>query len=380
MLKRFSDFAPIHFYKNLQGNIELSVLKEMPNDKLYIYCGLLDGEKEDKELIACVDNKRLIEYTGFTLDEAESIVDAAYPYRGRMRWFATHAYFRREEPQMTESLIEQLTVRFNETYIPSPDVRAYLFEIGHQFSDFEKAVIIANHALLSNTQKKRDLKKLYEITEDENVRARIEKELSHLQNDRRYRDDYFAEFKKDGLFEKIFIPHDFRNGDIVISMEDEPKPDGTVMLGAILGYSGEQYEFYKNMRGDYSDVQIAVDMPFTYEKGATRAYDYLGGFSHVHVNPIYIKRLCLPHDDERRGYIEYLAEKYSENNIWETKGRHPQRINAILRTIKSVWRQNSDLCLGQLLSVAADKDDVFSIEDDDLMDGIWRHFIREDGV
>lgn len=95
MLKKFNDLSPLHFYRYICKDVELSVLKEMPDDKLYIYCEDMTGSK-DKELIACADDKRLIEYSGFSLSEAEDVVEVASSCCGRMRWLAIHEYFKHD--------------------------------------------------------------------------------------------------------------------------------------------------------------------------------------------------------------------------------------------------------------------------------------------
>lgn len=42
MLKKFNDLSPLHFYRYIcKGDVGLSVLKEMPDDKLYD--DLMDG-------------------------------------------------------------------------------------------------------------------------------------------------------------------------------------------------------------------------------------------------------------------------------------------------------------------------------------------------
>ena len=46
-----------------------------------------------------------------------------------------------------------------------------------------------------------------------------------------------------------------------------------------------------------------------------RGYDYLGEFSHSHVNPIYIERIQLPESDARKHYIDYLVETYDKQYL-----------------------------------------------------------------
>ena len=75
-------------------------------------------------------------------------------------------------------------------------------------------------------------------------------------------------------------------------------------MGIILNYSDKDYELYKKLKGDYSDVQICVDIKFD---GAA----YQGEFEHEHINPIYIERMTLNEKDERKSYLNYLTNFYS---------------------------------------------------------------------
>ena len=42
---------------------------------------------------------------------------------------------------------------FIDEFIPSKDTRAYLHSIHHEFTDFEKATIVANHIMISYEKK-----------------------------------------------------------------------------------------------------------------------------------------------------------------------------------------------------------------------------------
>ena len=46
--------------------------------------------------------------------------------------------------------------------------------------------------------------------------------------------------------------------------------------------------------------------------------------------------------------------------------RDPKRIECVLNTVREVWEKVPDYRLGQLLAVAAESPDLFSIEDTDL--------------
>lgn len=77
-------------------------------------------------------------------------------------------------------------------------------------------------------------------------------------------------------------------------------------IGIILSYFDDDYELYKNLRGDYSDVQVCVDIKFD-------GVAYQGEFEHEHINPIYIERMSLNEKDERIAYLKYLTNLYSKN-------------------------------------------------------------------
>ena len=63
--------------------------------------------------------------------------------------------------------------------IPSKDVREYLKEKGHVFTDFEKATLIYNHSEMSFTEKAVYLKGLMEQTENETLKEEIQDRLSY---------------------------------------------------------------------------------------------------------------------------------------------------------------------------------------------------------
>lgn len=60
--------------------------------------------------------------------------------------------------------------------IPSKDVREYCKSIGHEFSDFEKATIIYN-SNMTEEEKSKLLKKLADVTNDENTKTQIYERL-----------------------------------------------------------------------------------------------------------------------------------------------------------------------------------------------------------
>ena len=200
---------------------------------------------------------------------------------------------------------------FIDEFIPSNDTRAYLHSIHHEFTDLEKATIVANHITISYEKKVKWLTEFMNEIADDSLKNRISKTLFQIKKDRKYyrKSNTVLEALpyNEPLFDFVFIPHDFRHGDIVRSLYGDWN---TTMfnekVGIILNYYDEDYEFYKNLRGDYSDVQICVDIKFD-------GVAYQGEFAHEHINPIYIERMSLNEKDERIAYLKYLTNLYNKN-------------------------------------------------------------------
>ncbi|CDB88922.1 uncharacterized protein BN565_01123 [Clostridium sp. CAG:253] len=122
----------------------------------------------------------------------------------------------------------------------------------------------------------------------------------------------------ESLFDFVFIPHDFRHGDIVRSLYGGWNTNKLCeKVGIILCYSDKEYELYKKLKGDYSDVQVCVDIKFD-------GVAYQGEFEHEHINPIYIERMTLNEKDERRAYLNYLTNLYSKKNTMIEVGNKPE--------------------------------------------------------
>lgn len=157
----------------------------------------------------------------------------------------------------------KLDLDFIDQFIPSRDTRRYLHSIQHEFSDSEKATIVANHLMLSYKDKISWLSAFKETVPDAELKVRIEKAIKYIRKDKKsYQKGWRVDYN-DALFDFVFIPHDFRHGDIVRSLYGNL--DTTVFaekVGMIVGYSDEDYEFYRNLKGDYSDTQICVDIKF----------------------------------------------------------------------------------------------------------------------
>lgn len=197
---------------------------------------------------------------------------------------------------------------FIDRFIPSKDTRAYLHSIHHEFTDLEKATIVANHIMLSYEEKVGWLKDFKDRISDETLKKRISETLIQIKKDKKYyrksKTALGALPYNKSLFDFVFIPHDFRHGDVVRSLYgDWSTQIYAEKIGVILGYFDDDYDFYRNLQGDYSDVQICVDIKF--DGGS-----YQGEFEHEHINPIYIERMSLHENDERITYLDYLTNTY----------------------------------------------------------------------
>ena len=199
---------------------------------------------------------------------------------------------------------------FIDEFIPSKDTRAYLHSIHHEFTDLEKATIVANHLMISYEEKVKWLNAFMDKISDATLKDRISKALIQIKKDRKYYRKCNTALGSlpynESLFDFVFIPHNFRHGDIVRSLYGGwNTTEFCEKVGIILNYSDKDYEFYKNLKGDYSDVQDCVDIKFD-------GVAYQGEFEHEHINPIYIERMTLNEKDERRAYLNYLTNLYSK--------------------------------------------------------------------
>lgn len=355
----FIEGGGVKFYKKIHGEGELAYYRKLVEDKVYVFIEIPDKYYGFKEMVACLTDKTIVEYIGFSKSEAEALIEEYAGDEKIVRWLIVNED--RNKFKKTGDFKEMLGEGFIKTFIPSKDTAAYLTSIGHCFTNREKAIIIVNHELLSNEDKLEILMYLAEIETDESFKLAIEKEITVL-HQRLY--DYYS--PEDELFDFVFIPHNFRSGDIVRVLA----PHGYNKIGVILGYDESVYEFYRNLKGDYSDVQVTVDTRF-------KEFEYLGEFSHHHVNPIYIERAQLVHDDERLHYLEYFAESYNKNFL-DSGQRNPYRMSAILHMVKNIWCKYPDLRLGQLMTIVAKDKDLFSMEDYDLMDALYYMLDEED--
>lgn len=75
---------------------------------------------------------------------------------------------------------------FIDEFIPSKDTRAYLHSIHHEFTDLEKATIVANHIMISYEKKVKWLNSFKEKISDDTLKGRISKALVQIKKDKKY--------------------------------------------------------------------------------------------------------------------------------------------------------------------------------------------------
>lgn len=69
---------------------------------------------------------------------------------------------------------------FIDEFIPSKDTRTYLHSIHHEFTDLEKATIVANHIMISYEKKVKWLNSFKEKISDDALKDRISKALVQI--------------------------------------------------------------------------------------------------------------------------------------------------------------------------------------------------------
>lgn len=224
---------------------------------------------------------------------------------------------------MVDLNMPNLDMDFIDKFIPSKDTRAYLHSINYKFNDKEKATIVANHLLLSETDKIEWLTAFKDTVPDEELREKIQQAIKYIESGEDWLGDNNA-----ALFDFVFIPHDFRHGDIVRSLCGEWDTEiFKEKVGIILCYFDAAYDFYKNLQGDYSDTQICVDIKFD-------GVEYMGEFEHEHINPIYIERLQLQEKDERRVYLDYLINVYAKKNPLKKNEGKPEYVSNLTDSLE----------------------------------------------
>ena len=75
---------------------------------------------------------------------------------------------------------------FIDEFIPSKDTRAYLHSIHYEFTDLEKATIVANHIMISYEKKVEWLNSFKEKISNDTLKDRISKALVQIKKDKKY--------------------------------------------------------------------------------------------------------------------------------------------------------------------------------------------------
>ena len=153
------------------------------------------------------------------------------------------------------------------------------------------------------------------------------------------------------------IPLMFREKDIVHVI-------GTELYGIVGAPINDEDELkYRNYAksGDYSDWQVTVNMIYDGQK-------FLSVFSHDHISPVYLEFAEFEESDVRKGMMEYMVKTLYTGSLFGGSGRDDGRIATVLSAIESVWKQYPDMRLGQLLINVCGKSDLFSFEDEQLLE------------
>lgn len=402
---RFQKLAPIIYYGDIYENVQLSVLSKRPNDKVYAYCEVMPGAG-NLEMIVCITDGCIECSYADSFEQAhvwsEKILDTICLLGMRLDWYAKY-YMEKKKGNwpMKMELDDKLTSGFIEAYIPSMDTAAYLRSINYCFSEIEKATIIGNHSGLLPEEKLEALQRMRELAKDEKLCKRLEQAMQLIWENKHTADSCSV---WDAFHDFFPIPHDFRHGDIVHFVGkpyDFQYGDNVCFaenkyhnyLGVVLGYDEKVYEFYCNLSGDYSDVQIAVDTRFLikgYDADCNPIYDYLGEFSHEHMNPIYVERARLGHENECGWYLKYLAACGTPNE----RNAHMLAEKVIIRQLGNVWQYYPKLSMAELMITAAkvgklcvehpqmpvkeliglpeaDVIDIAKVQDFEVMDGLF---------
>ena len=65
---------PLRWYKTLDAGLEVSVLRQRPDGKIYVYCEKPDPHYFFKSIVACISDGRVVETCGYSLEEAQAVV------------------------------------------------------------------------------------------------------------------------------------------------------------------------------------------------------------------------------------------------------------------------------------------------------------------
>ena len=113
--------------------------------------------------------------------------------------------------------------------------------------------------------------------------------------------------------------------------------------------------------GDYSDWQVSVNLMYDGQK-------FLSVFSHEHIAPADLELAKFDDGDVRKEMMEYMVKTLYANAWFDGEGRDVGRITTVLSAVETVWKQYPDMRLGQLLINVCGKSDLFSVEDEKMLE------------
>ena len=155
----------------------------------------------------------------------------------------------------------------------------------------------------------------------------------------------------------VDIPFMFREKDIVHII-------GTEFYGIVDAPLNDEDEVkHRNCAksGDYSDWQVPVNLIYDGQR-------FLSVFSHDHIAPADLEFAELEDGDLRKGMLEYMVKTLYDSSWFDGDGRDVGRIQTVLSSLETVWRQYPDMRLGQLLINVCGTADLFAIEDEKLLE------------
>jgi hypothetical protein len=134
---------------------------------------------------------------------------------------------------------------FIDEFIPSKDTRAYLHSIHHEFTDLEKATIVANHIMISYEKKVKWLNSFKEKISDDTLKDRISKALVQIKKDKKYyrkcNTALGALPYNESLFDFVFMEDNFDENDKDIIKALEKRGYDSCMnkrMVLVLSYTG----------------------------------------------------------------------------------------------------------------------------------------------
>ncbi len=156
----------------------------------------------------------------------------------------------------------------------------------------------------------------------------------------------------------VDLPLVFHQGDIVHIM-------GTEEYGIVsspVNDTEEEKMLHSGRRSnDFVEFQVVVDLIY-------RGNKFLSVFAHEHLPPTELEYARLDDGDTRKGVLEYMKKTLYNSSWWGSGGRHKGRIPEVLKKLETVWRQFPDLRFGQLLLSVCAPYNLFTMEDEKLLE------------